>query len=54
LRQPHHSASDVAIVGGGSSPKPGEISKADHGILFLDELADKHKFYMLTQVAEVI
>ena len=42
LRQPHHSASDVAIIGGGSSPKPGEISKADHGILFLDELPE-HK-----------
>ncbi len=42
LRQPHHSASDVAIIGGGSNPKPGEISKADHGILFLDELPE-HK-----------
>jgi len=42
LRQPHHSASDVAIIGGGSNPKPGEISKADQGILFLDELPE-HK-----------
>ena len=42
LRQPHHSASDVAIIGGGSNPKPGEISKSDHGILFLDELPE-HK-----------
>jgi len=39
LRQPHHSASDVAIIGGDSNPRPGEISKADHGILFLDELS---------------
>jgi len=46
LRQPHHSASDVAIIGGGSNPKPGEISKADHGILFLDELAE-HKRVVL-------
>ncbi len=46
LRQPHHSASDVAIIGGGSNPKPGEISKADHGILFLDELPE-HKRVVL-------
>jgi len=46
IRQPHHSASDVAIIGGGSNPKPGEISKADHGILFLDELPE-HKRVVL-------
>ncbi|NWF37010.1 YifB family Mg chelatase-like AAA ATPase [Mariprofundus sp. KV] len=46
LRQPHHSASDVAIIGGGSNPKPGEISKANYGILFLDELAE-HKRVVL-------
>ncbi len=44
IRTPHHTASDVAIIGGGSNPRPGEISKADFGILFLDELPDKHKF----------
>ena len=48
LRQPHHSASDVAIIGGGSNPKPGEISKADHGILFLDELPEHKRIVLET------
>lgn len=40
FRAPHHTASGVALVGGGSNPKPGEVSLASHGILFLDELLE--------------
>jgi magnesium chelatase family protein len=48
VRMPHHSATAQALIGGGTVPRPGEVSLAHHGILFLDELPEFSRYVLET------
>jgi magnesium chelatase family protein len=54
FRAPHHTISEVGLIGGGQVPQPGDVSRAHHGIFFLDELPEfrRHVLEVLRQPLE--